>query len=1019
MCTSCVRAVVRTVEHIASARGARTRTRAGVRGSGAVRRGAAVQAVRLCSQRIPMERAGGCGAEPGTEGTARGHQFPGKMAEPSAVRTSPPNHRLSGMDGFLRSDERQRLAKERREEREKCLDSEPVLCSGHCADSMVKSGKQLLPPHLGHPLRALTQHYDVANMTVPTSQRGIPKQNSYMVNMPRVTQLVAEVPEPLISKRAKLQYEKQIEERWRKLEEQRQREDQKRAAVEEKRKQKIREEEERLEAMMRRSIERTQQLELKKKCSWGTSPATGPAGREACDKLSTSTMNLPKQTETPMSKRLSSSTAAISYSPDRAHRMHLSPTENFLVMRLLTPTQASLARSRSTLMLSEQASDSAPAGPFKPSYKSSATQNTERKKVTSTSGVGDGGKEVPAGAEASPTEKTKRGPRTTTSIPSVSPGSPLKRCNFPTGISKRSSSPVTPKGTSRVYPQSPKNAKLPYPGSPVKYRLPAFPSLDTPKKKAEKEKSNKEREVALAPWETTPMWEDVPEKHMVDKHFTEKHAAACGKAESSGASWKPTAGTTDAEEAAKILAEKRRQARLLKEQEEYGGAQSFAAISCKRLWWKEQFIFLSRVLELIKPREKYRSVWQVFRRLHLLVDVINSDGTWPFSDDLETHSSWSQQLPILHVSHMHLKLNIFEADLIFAPNFLFPSQVVSPNLQHPNRKCRSQLSFVLAPGSLAICLLSVSLSSNNSYVVKRLEKEELKRKAEEERLRLEEEARKREEEKKRQEEEEKRREEEEAKRKAKEELMLKEEEEKEKQEKEKQEKAVIEKQKEAAEAKAQEAAKQMRLEREQIMLQIEQERLERKKRIDEIMKRTRKSDVSPEVKKEDLTVELQPAVCVENKTKPAVPDKIEINGLSTCQEVNGVECAAPETVPQDIFSNGLKPAGGLVHLDALDGKSNSLDDSTEEVQSMEVSPVSKEELISIPEFSPVSEMIPGVSLDQNGTGNARALQDLLDFTGPPMFPKRSSENLSLDDCNKNLIEGFNSPSQENTLNTFC
>lgn len=33
-----------------------------------------------------------------------------------------------------------------------------------------------------------------------------------------------------------------------------------------------------------------------------------------------------------------------------------------------------------------------------------------------------------------------------------------------------------------------------------------------------------------------------------------------------------------------------------------------------------------------------RSVWQVFRRLHLLIDVINRDGTWPFSDDLETHS---------------------------------------------------------------------------------------------------------------------------------------------------------------------------------------------------------------------------------------------------------------------------------------------------------------------------------------------------------------------------------------------
>ncbi|XP_072600535.1 MAP7 domain-containing protein 2 isoform X20 [Vulpes vulpes] len=706
------------------------------------------------------------------------------------------------MDGFLRSDERQRLAKERREEREKCL--------------------------------------------AAREQQILEKQ-----------------------KRAKLQYEKQIEERWRKLEEQRQREDQKRAAVEEKRKQKLREEEERLEAMMRRSLERTQQLELKKKCSWGASLATGPGGRDgesentpppplglaastlppdpgttataaestnACDKLSTSTMNLPKQTEPPMSKRLSSSTVAISYSPDRA-----------------------------------------PAGPLKSSYKSSPTRSAERKKTPSTSGIGDSGKGAPAGAEASPTEKMKRSPRTTASVPSAGLGSPLRRCEFPGSISKRSSSPVTSKATSKAYPQSPKNMKPPYPGSPVKYRLPTFPNQETPKRKAEKEKSNKERESVLAQQAAGLHGEEAPEKHVVDKHVTEKHVVTGGKAESSGG--KHTAGTTDAGEAAKILAEKRRQARLQKEQEEQ-----------ERLEKEEQ---------------------------------------------------------------------------------------------------------------------------------DRLEREELKRKEEEERLRLEEEARKQEEEKKRQEEEEKRKAEEEAKRKAKEELLLKEEQEKEKQEKEKQEKAMIEKQKEAAEAKAQEAAKQMRLEREQIMLQIEQERLERKKRIDEIMKRTRKSDVSPEVKKEDPKVELHSAVCVENKTKPVVPNKIEINGLNTCQEVNGVGRTAPETFPRDIFSNGLKPVGGLVHLDTIDGKSNSLDDSTEEVQSMDVSPVSKEELISIPEFSPVSEMIPGVSLDQNGTGNARALQDLLDFTGPPMYPKRSSENLSLDDCNKNLIEGFNSPGQENTLNTFC
>ncbi|XP_028729070.1 MAP7 domain-containing protein 2 isoform X6 [Peromyscus leucopus] len=727
-----------------------------------------------------MERSSGEGAEAPSERVVKGSALlPVKSVEASAGRSAQSQSTLrpAGMDGFLKSDERQRLAKERREEREKCL--------------------------------------------AAREQQILEKQ-----------------------KRAKLQYEKQIEERWRKLEEQRQREDQKRAAVEEKRKQKLREEEERLEAMMRRSLERTQQLELKKKCSWAGSSASGPGGRDAL------------------------------------------------------------------------------GSPLKSSYKSSPTRTTERKKGIPTSGMGDAGKGAVAGAEPSQMEKVRKG-RVTTSVSTGGLGSPLRRCEPPEDIPKKSSSPVKSKTISKAYPQSPKTVKPPYMGSPVKYRFPPIPSEETLKKKAEKEKSNKEKEGATAQQTTGLPIEETLEKHMADKHATEKHmadkqhatekhmadkqhatekhmadkqhatekhmtdkqhatekyvtdkhatekhSATGGKAEHSAG--KATAGTTDAGEAAKILAEKRRQARLQKEQEEQ-----------ERLEKEEQ---------------------------------------------------------------------------------------------------------------------------------DRLEKE-LKRKAEEERLRLEE-ARKQEEEKKQQEEE-KRKAGEKAKQKAEDELVAKE-----KQEKEKQEKAVIEKQKEAGEGKAQEAAQQMRLEREQIMLQIEQERLERKKRIDEIMKRTRKSDASLEVKKEDPKVEIQPVADVENKTKPVVPNKIEINGLNTCQELNGSEHAALETFPRDIFSHGLKPVGAPVHLEGLDGKSNSLDDSTEEVQSMDVSPVSKEELISIPEFSPVSEMIPGMSLDQNGTGNARALQDILDFTGPPTFPKKSSENLSLDDCNKNLIEGFNSPGQETTLNTFC
>ncbi|ERE65854.1 MAP7 domain-containing protein 2 [Cricetulus griseus] len=460
--------------------------------------------------------------------------------------------------------------------------------------------------------------------------------------------------------------------------------------------------------------------------------------------------------------------------------------------------------------------------PLKSSYKSSPTRTTERKKGTPTSGMGDAGKGVVAGAESSQIEKVKKG-RVTTSVSTGGLGSPLRRCEPPEAISKRSSSPVKSKTTSKAYPQSPKTVKPPYIGSPVKYRFPPIPSEETIKKKAEKEKSNKEKEGVTGLQTTGLPREETLEKHMIDKyatekyvadkHATEKHSATGGKAEHSAG--KPTAGTTDAGEAAKILAEKRRKARLQKEQEEH-----------ERLEKEEQeSLFMINVL-------------MAQCGLYIAVDL---------------GAKRSVTLPEL---------------LLF------------------------NLAFYSSP-------------------------------------------------------------------------------------------------------------------------------LEWQMRIDEIMKRTRKSDASLEVKKEDPKVEIEPLADVENKTKPVVPNKIEINGLNICQEVNSSERAAPETFPQDIFSNGLKPVVPPVHLEGLDGKSNSLDDSTEEVQSMDVSPVSKEELISIPEFSPVSEMIPGMSLDQNGTGNARALQDILDFTGPPMFPKKSSENLSLDDCNKNLIEGFNSPGQETTLNTFC
>ncbi|NWT72553.1 MAP7 protein, partial [Prunella himalayana] len=154
-------------------------------------------------------------------------------------------------------------------------------------------------------------------------------------------------------RKAKLQYEKQLEERQRKLKEMKLKEEQRRAAVEEKRKQKIEEEKERYEAVLHRTLERSQRLETRqKRWSWGgsvTPDSEGKTGKQHC-KRSPSTANL-KQAEAAVSKCLSSSTALLNAS-DRTRRSQLSPLDSSVISRLLAPTQASLARSKSAATLS-------------------------------------------------------------------------------------------------------------------------------------------------------------------------------------------------------------------------------------------------------------------------------------------------------------------------------------------------------------------------------------------------------------------------------------------------------------------------------------------------------------------------------------------------------------------------------------------------------------------------------------------------------------------------------------------
>uniref|UniRef100_A0A8P4KDD5 MAP7 domain containing 1a n=1 Tax=Dicentrarchus labrax TaxID=13489 RepID=A0A8P4KDD5_DICLA len=132
----------------------------------------------------------------------------------------------------------------------------------------------------------------------------------------------------------------------------------------------------------------------------------------------------------------------------------------------------------------------------------------------------------------------------------------------------------------------------------------------------------------------------------------------------------------------------------------------------------------------------------------------------------------------------------------------------------------------------------------------------------------------------------------------------------------------LQKQKEEAEAKAREEAEKQRLEREKHFQKEEQERLERKRRLEEIMKRTRKTDggdkketkSSPLAHVNDKEAESSKA-STEYQPKPEanLPNNITENGQTNVKEsspsvqvVNGVQPPRHE--------NGLSTKGDTAHF---------------------------------------------------------------------------------------------------------
>ncbi|KAF7658573.1 hypothetical protein LDENG_00010980 [Lucifuga dentata] len=444
--------------------------------------------------------------------------------------------------------------------------------------------------------------------------------------------------------RAKQYYEKHLEERRRKLEDQRIKEDKRRAAVEEKRRQKLEEDKARYEAVIRRTQERSQKPRQKaNRWSWGgalhtNAPSTQAGFVESAflypldlaglehmqsafrygmtsqypDRRSVSTMNLSKHTDPVITKRLSSSSATLLHSPDRAlkmrtastpviskaqsklrlhqgktthhkntglRRLPLSSWESNVVNRLQQPTHSYLARSRSAMSLSgEQTAmpvcprsvSCHPMGSM--SFKTLQAQplphcrSQERSLSKETASSSATRRKTTGSAQWKDCEFVRKSWSNlslplapTLSLPpkkrSSSPGKKTSRVTAP--------SPGRPPQKTAGRPSTPKLLKSPGAEDPGNLRPVRIIAEILHPPRAQRE----EEEQVLSPPQPRPQPLGQNHKSSIEE-APPLPPAATNASVNSSPSHKPSAGTTDPEEASRILAEKRRLAREQREKEE-------------------------------------------------------------------------------------------------------------------------------------------------------------------------------------------------------------------------------------------------------------------------------------------------------------------------------------------------------------------------------------------------------------------------------------------------------------------
>ncbi|XP_053339156.1 ensconsin isoform X7 [Clarias gariepinus] len=361
--------------------------------------------------------------------------------------------------------------------------------------------------------------------------------------------------------RARLFYEKQLEDKRRRLEEQRLKEDRRRAAVEEKRRQKLEEEKARYEAVVRRTQEKSQRVRPKQnRWSWGGT--------------------------------LTSSTSHNS----GMRRLPLTLWESNMVSRLQTPTHSYLARSRSAVSLSGDAvtlvcpRSASCHHTCSLAFRPLQSRSSERpvRAGLSLERATKAGTETNPGRRSIPNVLPDRKdkdymrkswtnlscPTPTLSLTTIkrapSPGS--QRAKVSQASSARSSTKPPQKSPASKRSRSPPPSSMPL--------SPSNPSLlpgnlrPSPRVSPEVEKNLKQEEEA----KRDNAEDDRAEGEEAKQVQSPAKAAAeisTNKAESNGVervasppAVRSSTGTTDPEEASRLLAEKRRQAREQRDKEE-------------------------------------------------------------------------------------------------------------------------------------------------------------------------------------------------------------------------------------------------------------------------------------------------------------------------------------------------------------------------------------------------------------------------------------------------------------------